>query len=514
MINSITKISFFKTIVTTFLFYQYLCLSQLSGNNECHHHHHARTQNQLIPDLRLELDPKPITDRTALSVFGEIGRRNYRINATGGCLIKEFGCLKGSAEYLRQRLGYRFTNGLHEHWLDQVALGCGYQQRVCTDWISDVELLGYCSYAPGRHLKKIKCAHSSATVFRHIAGSNAYGGTLGMTFLPWCGASLRIDGDYDYVRYRRKHHSHKSIGGFGAGFNIFQQIYYFGLGLQADFRRPFNYYKGTLTWSDSAFCEGFTINLFCSHTRGKCRLPSSTVAGVELSYELVGLPLISSSCEEYPRCHCDPRLASWIAKTAVYVPQVLAIADEKIVRPVVVPCTSPTSTTIPTQNFCGVGTFTIATSPFFTNSSGSGPLVFSATGLPTGASINSSTGLITGTIPQNFSVFSVKVTASNSCGSTTECFAINFTCLAPTSTTLPNLTLDLGMHTIHTAQVFSSPCGQPITFSATGLSEGVSINPTTGVISGVFIVLGTFDVVVTATTSCGTTSQKFILTVD
>ena len=65
-----------------------------------------------------------------------------------------------------------------------------------------------------------------------------------------------------------------------------------------------------------------------------------------------------------------------------------------------------------------------------------------------------------------------------------------------------------------TAGAFSDPNGDPLTFSVAGLPTGLAINPTTGLISGVPSVSGTFGVIVTANDGKGgIASAPFILNV-
>jgi hypothetical protein len=59
----------------------------------------------------------------------------------------------------------------------------------------------------------------------------------------------------------------------------------------------------------------------------------------------------------------------------------------------------------------------------------------------------------------------------------------------------------------------ASPGPSPITFAATGLPSGLSINPTTGLITGAPTVGGTFSVNLTATNSAGTGNATLTLTI-
>jgi VCBS repeat-containing protein len=82
----------------------------------------------------------------------------------------------------------------------------------------------------------------------------------------------------------------------------------------------------------------------------------------------------------------------------------------------------------------------------------------------------------------------------------------------PVATDLPDKTNFEGETvTVPTVQAFSDPDGDPLTFTATNLPKGLTINPTTGVISGTLppgaSVGGPFTVVVTASDGKGGTIQ-------
>jgi hypothetical protein len=116
-------------------------------------------------------------------------------------------------------------------------------------------------------------------------------------------------------------------------------------------------------------------------------------------------------------------------------------------------------------------------------------LRYSAQGLPAGLSINSSTGLITGTVAQGASQngpYTVTLTAGNGRYSASQTFTWKVT---PANVPVPVLS-NPGSQSAVTGQAVSlalqatDPGGYPLTFSASGLPDGLSIDPTTGVISG------------------------------
>jgi hypothetical protein len=123
-------------------------------------------------------------------------------------------------------------------------------------------------------------------------------------------------------------------------------------------------------------------------------------------------------------------------------------------------------------------------------SGGTTPYTFSATGLPSGITINGTTGAITGTPAQSaVGAASVVVTATDTSlpqQSAKATLSLVVTAaqqgntLTITNTSLPNGTIGAPYNATITVTGGSSP----FSFSATGLPSGLSINATTGTISG------------------------------
>ncbi len=133
-------------------------------------------------------------------------------------------------------------------------------------------------------------------------------------------------------------------------------------------------------------------------------------------------------------------------------------------------------------------------------------LTYSATGLPAGLSINSSTGLITGT-PTTAATSSVTVTATdttNASGSTSFTWTIKSSTGNKITVKNPgNQTSTVG--TAATLQIHArdSATGQTLTYSASGLPAGLSINSKNGRITGTPTTAGTSSVTVTVTDTTG-----------
>jgi hypothetical protein len=139
-----------------------------------------------------------------------------------------------------------------------------------------------------------------------------------------------------------------------------------------------------------------------------------------------------------------------------------------------------------------------------TDSANGQTLTYSAAGLPAGLSINSTSGLISG-IPSTNGSSNVTVTATDSTGAsgiatfTWVIDPLGVTVTNPgTQTSLIHTPVSLQMKAI------DSNSGQTFTWSATGLPAGLSINSSTGVISGTVSAVATSSVTVTATDGLGT----------
>jgi VCBS repeat-containing protein len=154
-------------------------------------------------------------------------------------------------------------------------------------------------------------------------------------------------------------------------------------------------------------------------------------------------------------------------------------------------------------------------------------LAYSATGLPAGLSIDTATGLISGTLSfaaAAGSPFSVEVTATDDASATaTQSFAWTVTDVnqAPSAVgTIADRTDAEGVAVVQaTAANFSdADIGDTLAYSATGLPAGLAIDPVSGVISGTPAFTANagspFNVVVTATDDGNATAtQAFIWTI-
>ena len=136
------------------------------------------------------------------------------------------------------------------------------------------------------------------------------------------------------------------------------------------------------------------------------------------------------------------------------------------------------------------------------------PTSFGASGLPTGLSVNTKTGLISGT-PTSVALSTVTLTAVNTGGTGAMAFTLNVNPPAPVITSPAGATGKVG-------SAFSyaiAASNNPTSFGAAGLPTGLSVNAQTGLISGSPAVAGVLPATISATNAGGTGSLALLLTV-
>ena len=389
-------------------------------------HSRGKSKHNYFPTARFVLSPLFLENESALSLLGEVGPRNYRVNGTFGFLSSESAQrFKVSAEYLSQKLQYKFSSGKERRWMHQLGLGAMYQYWFdCPGFVKALQLHGVYSNSYNHKLKRLECPGQNLSIKRRIAGAWFYALEGGLVFSPWNCGTLISSLSYDQVRYKRQYESKKRLSGIGAAFELIQRLgnNYLFIG-RLEFKKPYNYLEALLTWNRKCGCGDLTLGVFSSHTWGKSRLPSTTTLGIEVGFNFGVNGFGRGEC-----CPSDPcaslcnsqELAGWVATPAVYMPIVLAIAEEKIKDT----CVAPTGTSLPNVTVPSDQAFTIQTA--FAFQANGNTLSFSAAGLPPGATIDPTTGVISGFNPGlvNQDTFIVTVTASSICGTASQTFTL------------------------------------------------------------------------------------------
>jgi hypothetical protein len=160
-------------------------------------------------------------------------------------------------------------------------------------------------------------------------------------------------------------------------------------------------------------------------------------------------------------------------------------------------------------------TFTQGTPPSFSvTATGSPAPTFSDPGSLDGLSLNATTGSLTGA-PTTTGVFTSIITASNGVGSpATQAFTltVNPSGTAPTITSASSTSLTAGLAGTFTVTASGTPAP---TFIDPGPLDGLTLDATTGVLSGTPTAAGTFTSTITASNGVASpATQSFTLTVN
>ena len=152
---------------------------------------------------------------------------------------------------------------------------------------------------------------------------------------------------------------------------------------------------------------------------------------------------------------------------------------------------------------------TVGTAFSYQITASNSPTSFGATGLPAGLSVNSGTGLISGT-PTAPGTSTINLSAINAggTGNSTLTLTVNTTAPVITSATTANGTVG----TAFSYQITAT--NSPTSFGATGLPAGFSVNSGTGLISGTPTAPGTSTINLSATNAGGTGNSTLTLTVN
>ena len=139
-------------------------------------------------------------------------------------------------------------------------------------------------------------------------------------------------------------------------------------------------------------------------------------------------------------------------------------------------------------------------------------VTYSATGLPSGLSINSTTGLISGTIgtsAHDLSPDQVTLTAAD--GTLSDVETLVWSVTAQIALVSPGTQSNAAGDSVSLALTASDSSAGTISYSASGLPAGLSINSSTGVISGTIgtAAAASNDTTVTASDGTYSSSQEF-----
>ncbi|HVD97714.1 MAG TPA: carbohydrate-binding protein [Cytophagaceae bacterium] len=162
----------------------------------------------------------------------------------------------------------------------------------------------------------------------------------------------------------------------------------------------------------------------------------------------------------------------------------------------------------PVISSAATATGTTGTAFTYNITASNNPTSYNATGLPAGLTVNTTTGAITGT-PTTAGTYNTTVSATNSNGTGSKTVTITVTQPAPVISSATTATGTTGA--AFSYQIVAS--NSPTSFGASGLPAGISVNTTTGLISGTPTTAGTYNATVTATNSAGSGNQAVTITI-
>jgi Putative Ig domain len=137
------------------------------------------------------------------------------------------------------------------------------------------------------------------------------------------------------------------------------------------------------------------------------------------------------------------------------------------------------------------------------------PTSYSATGLPSGLSVNSSTGRISGN-PTASGTSMVGLSATNASGTGTATLTLTIAAAAtPVITSATTASGTVGSSFSYQIAATNSPTS----YNATGLPSGLSVNSSTGLISGTPIAAGGWTATLSATNASGTGTATLTITI-
>ena len=263
-------------------------------------------------------------------------------------------------------------------------------------------------------------------------------------------------------------------------------------------------YTVTITASDGTYSgsANFTWTVDGAPAAPTVTTPSSAVTSNATSYTITGTAPSGSLVQAYSDGTVvgSDQLASGETDYTISVPLTASSTNDFTVTakdnagatstaavvPVITQSTSVVTVTTPAEQLNHESDSVDL--PIGATDSSSGTLSYSASGLPAGLSIDSSTGVITGTIDtgdSSSSPYAVTVTATDGTNSGTASFTwLVDSATVPSVTAPADQTNTEGEDVSGVTVTATATNSNPLTYSATGLPAGLTIDPTTGAITG------------------------------
>lgn len=377
----------------------------------------GRVQEDKVPDLALTIQPIAFGASQAVSALFQCGLRDVRMSGTYALELGEGHLVKGTAEYLHEKLGFHFSSGTSHAWVQQYSLGAAYKCNQPFYCLESLEAGGAYSFSPSRTLPSKLVQDDDLIAERRIAGAD-FASLFVSSRCDWGKAVIGGQLLYDYVKFRRKLQDEKTISGPGAGISFHYPLFSgTQLHLSAELRRPYLFMEGRFGWNMSFFSNRTSASVFIESTKGFSSIPDSTRFGIELSLQFGPRQETLIEGEKY---YCVTEAQRYARMPAVYRPQVLAISDERVRAFCEAPRVVRPFGTIAVP----LGSFSFDASAYF---SGGGPLVFIGTDFPAGFSIDPLSGVISGVADgSQVGMITSEILVINYCGRVTQSVTFAF----------------------------------------------------------------------------------------
>ena len=200
----------------------------------------------------------------------------------------------------------------------------------------------------------------------------------------------------------------------------------------------------------------------------------------------------------------------WIQTTATATNALFTLSSDRWTDQMVAfkPASSGSAGAAPAITSAASASGTVGSAFSYQITATNAPASYGAAGLPAGLTVNSGTGLISGT-PTAAGTSTVTVSATNSSGTGSATLTLTIAVAAPAITSATSASGTVG--SAFSYQITAT--NAPASYGAAGLPAGLTVNSGTGLISGTPTAAGTSTVTLSATNSSGTGSASLTLTI-
>jgi hypothetical protein len=280
-----------------------------------------------------------LAEQLALGFIGEYGTGQYRLNGTVGYGFSPLAQVKLTGEYLEQRLPFQFDSGDISQRVHQDAYGIRFQQLFEQPLLQAINFGGYYARAADKDLSPVIFTSNGSNCdglvglscinYRRIAGATSSGLDAGTELLITPSTLLSGNLYYDKVYYHTALTGDSSHDSDGLGGSLgLKQLLGDSLKLwgEASLRKVYNNYEGGLSWLPVAKRWGIELSLTGQYLVSHNTTPNNNSVSLQVKWSPDGSTGYDKRFE-WGNKHL-PGIAQWIQTPAVYMKQVLAIAEQ------------------------------------------------------------------------------------------------------------------------------------------------------------------------------------------